>query len=251
MPASPTCQNAGFSRGGYQHDPPQFHFNPLSWSRFTFPPLSTQTTFDPAGALISPCNSAATGAAAAPSTTSLQCDMTQIIASKISLSGSVTMSSTKRCTMEKLFSPTRFTRSPSMMQSILSSVTTCPASMLRFMPGPSEDSTPMILIFGFNCFSAMDTPEISPPPPIGTTATSICGKSSYTSSPSVPWPAMSCRSSKGWMYVYPRSCTSCLAFSLASSQIMPCCTTSAPYARVASTLDCVALLAITTTALIP
>src|SRR5262245_14180431 len=50
----------------------QFHFNPLSWSRFTLPPLSTQTTLDPAGAFTKPCNSAATGAAAAPSTTSLQ-----------------------------------------------------------------------------------------------------------------------------------------------------------------------------------
>src|SRR5882672_9574345 len=135
----------------------QFHFRPLSWSRFTFPPLSTHATFDPAGALIRPCSNAATGAAAAPSTTSLQCDMIQSMASKISLSGNVTISSTKRCTTEKVFSPTRFTRRPSMMQSILSSVTTCPASTLFFMPGPSDDSTPMILIFGFEAFSAMET----------------------------------------------------------------------------------------------
>ena len=40
--------------------------------------------------------SAATGAAAAPSTTSLQRSMIQIIASKMSLSGNATMSSTKR-----------------------------------------------------------------------------------------------------------------------------------------------------------
>src|SRR6266699_890060 len=80
----------------------QFHFRFLICSRFTFPPLSTATTFDPAGALINPCNSAATGAAAAPSTTSLQCDMIQIMAAKISRSGSVTMSSTKRCTTENV-----------------------------------------------------------------------------------------------------------------------------------------------------
>ena len=41
-----------------------------------------------------PCSSAATGDAAAPSTTSLQRSITQIIASKISRSGSATMSST-------------------------------------------------------------------------------------------------------------------------------------------------------------
>ena len=51
------------------------------------PPLSTQTTFEPGAALTSPLSSAATGAAAAPSTTSLQRDMIQITASKICSSG--------------------------------------------------------------------------------------------------------------------------------------------------------------------
>ena len=52
-----------------------------------------------------PWSRAATGAAAAPSTTSLQRSITQSIASKISRSGSATISSTKRCTTEKLISP--------------------------------------------------------------------------------------------------------------------------------------------------
>src|SRR5262249_32633928 len=55
----------------------QFHFRPFSCCRLTLPPLSTQTTLEPAGALISPLRTAATDAAAAPSTTSLQCDMIQ------------------------------------------------------------------------------------------------------------------------------------------------------------------------------
>ena len=32
-------------------DPTQFHFNPFSCCRFTFPPLSTHTTFEPLGTL--------------------------------------------------------------------------------------------------------------------------------------------------------------------------------------------------------
>src|SRR5260370_1079603 len=72
----------------------QFHFNPLSCCRFTFPPLSTHTTLELRGTLTSPFNTAATDAAAAPSTTSLQCDMIHMSASNISESGSATTSST-------------------------------------------------------------------------------------------------------------------------------------------------------------
>src|SRR5258706_10405708 len=91
----------------------QFQLKPLSWSRFTFPPLSTQTTFEPFGALINPFNSAATGDAAAPSTTSLQWCIVHIIASNIVASGNDTTSSTKLRTTSKVYSPTLFTLSPS------------------------------------------------------------------------------------------------------------------------------------------
>ena len=104
---------------------------------------------------------------------------------------------------------------------------------------------------GLTAFTALDTPEISPPPPIGTTTVWTSGRSSTSSRPSVPWPAISSRSSNGWTYVRPRSATSSSAFSLASSQIVPCRTTSAPYPRVASTLAGVAFSAITTTARMP
>ena len=63
-------------------------------SRLTLPPLRTQTTLEPRGTSISPFNSAPTGAAAAPSMTSLQRDITQSTASKISTSGKVTIWST-------------------------------------------------------------------------------------------------------------------------------------------------------------
>ena len=65
----------------------------------------------------------ATGAAAAPSGTSFAWCIVQTTASKICSSGSVTISSTYWRTMSKVFSPTRFTRRPSMMQSTRSSVT--------------------------------------------------------------------------------------------------------------------------------
>src|SRR3954451_9121648 len=180
----------------------QFHVSDRSWSRFTLPPESTTATREPGGSLINPCRSAATGAAAAPSTTSLQRSMIQIIASKISRSGRATISSTKRWTTEKLISPSRRTRSPSMivLQSIVSR---CPASRLAFIAGPSLDSTPMTRMFGLWLFIAIETPEISPPPPIGTMTASSSGQSWMISRPSVPWPAMSCSSSNGWTYVSP------------------------------------------------
>ena len=58
------------------------------------------------------------------------------------------------------------------------SETTLPASTLFCMPGAPDDSTPTILMRGFTDLSAIATPEMSPPPPIGTTTTSASGKSS-------------------------------------------------------------------------
>src|SRR5262249_3495459 len=176
---------------------PQFQLRPRSWSRLTLPPERTTATFAPAGRLTRPWSSAATGAAAAPSTTSLQRSITQLIASKISRSGSAHRAHTNRCTTGKLFSRTRRTRRPSMIvrQSI---VWRLPASTLSFIAGPSEDSPPMTRIFGLCALTAIATPEINPPPPIGTMTASTSGQSCAISSPSVPWPAISSSSSKGW-----------------------------------------------------
>ena len=41
------------------------------------------------------------------------------------------------------------------------------------------------------------TPEMSPPPPTGTSTTVASGTSSASSSPIVPWPAMTSGSSNG------------------------------------------------------
>ena len=84
-----------------------------------------------------------------------------------------------------------------MIVSQRSSVTSSPASTLRCIAGPSEDSTPTILISGRSRLSAAEMPEMSPPPPIGTTTTSASGQSSRISSPTVPWPEIRSRSSNG------------------------------------------------------
>jgi len=98
----------------------------------------------------------------------------------------VTTSSTNRLTTDAVLSPTRRTRSPSMIVFASSSVTTSPDSTLRFMAGAPDDSTPNTRMSGFPALSDIEFPEISPPPPIGMTATSTSGQSSRISSPRVP-----------------------------------------------------------------
>ena len=56
-----------------------------------------------------------------------------------------------------------------MTQSTRSSVTTAPARTLSRMPGAPDDSTPITLTDGLIALTAIATPEIKPPPPIGTT----------------------------------------------------------------------------------
>ncbi len=55
----------------------------------------------------------------------------------------------------------------------------------------------MTPIAGLTAFATVAMPEISPPPPIGTTSVSIAGTSSSISSATVPWPAMISASSYG------------------------------------------------------
>ena len=123
--------------------------------------------------------------------------------------------------------------------------------MLACIAGPSDDSTPITRIFGLKLLAAIATPEMSPPPPIGTTMQSTSGQSCTISSPRVPWPAMTWASSNGWTYVSPSSRTSSFAFSFASSQICPWSTTSPPYAFVAAILAGVAFVAMQMTARMP
>ena len=69
------------------------------------------------------------------------------------------------------------------MMVLHSIVSRWPASTLRCIAGPSDDSTPITFAAGLCDLTAIETPEISPPPPIGTTTASTSGQSCTISRP--------------------------------------------------------------------
>ena len=71
-------------------------------------------------------------------------------------------------------------------------------------------------------------PEMSPPPPTGTTMTSTFGTSSAISSPTVPWPAIVFAESNGWTSVRPVSPVSSSSRSNISAGSSASRSTSAP-----------------------
>ncbi len=78
-----------------------------------------------------------------------------------------------------------------------------PASSARRIPSAPSGSIPTMRASGRASFTPTQTPETSPPPPIGHTTTSTSGQSSTSSSPSDACPAMTVSSSKGWTNVRP------------------------------------------------
>ena len=81
------------------------------------------------------------------------------------------------------------------------SVSTWPAFKDAFMQAAPAGSTPMTLIFGFSIFARVETPQQSPPPPIGTRIYSTVGSSLTISMAIVPCPVATISSLKGWMNV--------------------------------------------------
>ena len=65
-------------------------------------------------------------------------------------------------------------------------------------------STPTTRAVGARALTAVATPEINPPPPTGTTTWVTSSTCSQSSSPTVPWPAMTAGSSKGCTITRPR-----------------------------------------------
>ena len=118
------------------------------------------------------------------------------------LSSTATTSSTKRRTSSKVCWPTCFTRSPSMTVSQRSSVTSSPASTLRFIAGPSEDSTPTTRMPAARASAPPTRPRSahrrrSGRPPLGLRPVLM------DLQPHRPLPEIRSRSSNGWTYVSP------------------------------------------------
>ena len=67
----------------------------------------------------------------------------------------------------KILLPGVLTAVPSAIVLTVGSVVTFPASKDAFIQLAPAGSTPITLIFGFSIFASVDTPVISPPPPIG------------------------------------------------------------------------------------
>ena len=89
---------------------------------------------------------------------------------------------------------------PSAMVGLIGIVTGSPAASDGAKAEAPVDCTPMMRISRPSCrarsLSAMAVPEMSPPPPMGTSTVSTSGVCSSTSSPTVPCPAMI----DGWSY---------------------------------------------------
>ena len=77
-------------------------------------------------------------------------------------------------------------------------------------------------------FTARAMPEMTPPPPIGTTTVSTSGTWSMISSPRVPCPAITAGWSNGGMNTAPVWAAKSFAALSASSTEWPRSTTSAP-----------------------
>ena len=73
-----------------------------------------------------------------------------------------------------------------------------PASRLAFRVGEPVGSMPTMRISGRRARTAVASPAIRPPPPMATRMVSTPAMSSRISSPSVPWPATTSGSAKGW-----------------------------------------------------
>ncbi len=71
--------------------------------------------------------------------------------------------------------------------------------------GKRSVCTPTTCRSGRSAFAAVAMPAIRPPPPIATTSVSMSGCWASISSATVPWPAITARSSNGWTTVWPRS----------------------------------------------
>ena len=122
----------------------------------------------------------------------------------------------------------RFTAMPSARVSERSRWTGRPASSDATAPGEAAASTPITRAPGQRSFTTVATPEIIPPPPMGTTSLVTSGTCSSISSAMVPCPAITAGSSKAWTPVRPSSSTSFSTRAMPSVRVAPVWMTRAP-----------------------
>ena len=92
--------------------------------------------------------------------------------------------------MGNVSAPGLVARSPSAMVSGKGIPMRWPARKESRVSLPCSGSTPKMRMSGRIAWAAMELPEISPPPPMGTTSASRSGISLSNSRAAVPWPAM-------------------------------------------------------------
>ena len=131
---------------------------------------------------------AATPAAPAPSATTFCCSQSFMTAASISPSSTSTMSPTRRPMISRVIWPGFLTAMPSAR--VVPPEVGFILCSAWYMEGKSSTSTPQIAIRSFSALAAVATPEMMPPPPIGTTISSRSGWSASISRPIVPCPAM-------------------------------------------------------------
>src|ERR1051325_2844895 len=133
---------------------------------------------------------AASGVAAAPSTTDFSSSTSRRIASAISSSLAVIARSTWSRAIAKALSPTCGIASPSARVGRIVTGVGSPTCNAAEKLATFSASTATIFVCGRKVLIASETPAIKPPPPTGTTTRSTSGTCSRISRPIVPWPEM-------------------------------------------------------------
>ena len=119
--------------------------------------------------------------------------------------------------------------------SIPASSPRCLTEIPSAIVSPGRQTTPTIRCPGRRSRSASEMPAASPPPPTGIRTVSASGACSASSSPIVPWPAITRASSNAWTSVAPVRSTCACAAATAASKLSPPSSTAPPYDVVAST----------------
>mmetsp|Transcript_7739 Transcript_7739/g.27204 ORF Transcript_7739/g.27204 Transcript_7739/m.27204 type:complete len:380 (+) Transcript_7739:493-1632(+) len=225
----------------------------LRRSKFMFAPEVIATTRDPAH----PCvrrKDLHPARATAPAGSSMD-----LVSSKTSFMAAHTSSVSTRTTpssscwhTRNVSVPTVLTATPSAKESTLVRLVTPPRYRLCAMPFAPAGSTPITLTSGRTLLTNAATPAASPPPPMGTnTASSLPAHCRSISIATVPCPAITAGSSKGWMRVRPSSRARLSAYACVSSNASPTSATSPPSASTAFTLIPGVVTGMHTTALVP